>query len=90
MAYKQHSIPEWLEVASLQGNSSEDVDLSSNYGIMTTRNALMRIFWPSDAPKDDYPGVLVGWRNSELDILVVTILQHVEVGSTDFDRLHQR
>ncbi|KAI9666252.1 MAG: phosphatidylinositol N-acetylglucosaminyltransferase subunit gpi1 [Bathelium mastoideum] len=46
---------------------------------MTTRNALMRIFWPSDAPKGDYPGVLVGWRNSELDILVVTILQHVEL-----------
>ncbi|KAL9096287.1 MAG: hypothetical protein Q9165_001284 [Trypethelium subeluteriae] len=39
----------------------------------------MRVFWPSDAPKGDSPGVLVGWRNSELDIVVVTILQHVDL-----------
>ncbi len=41
----------------------------------------MRVFWPSDAPRDDIAGVLVGWRNSELDVLVVGVLQGVEVGS---------
>lgn len=47
---------------------------------MSTRNhGLMRVFWPSDAPNNDRPGVLVGWRNSELDVLVVGILQDVEV-----------
>jgi phosphatidylinositol N-acetylglucosaminyltransferase subunit Q len=46
---------------------------------MFTNNGLMRIFWPSDAPYSSEPGVLVGWRNSELDLLVVTILDHVEV-----------
>lgn len=47
---------------------------------MTTRNyGLMRVFWPSDAPRDDIPGVLVGWRNSDLDVLVVGVLQGVEV-----------
>lgn len=39
----------------------------------------MRIFWPSDAPTDDVPGVLVGWRNSDLDLLVVGVLQGVDV-----------
>lgn len=47
---------------------------------MTPRNyGLMRVFWPSDGPRDDIPGVLVGWRNSDLDVLVVSILLGVEV-----------
>lgn len=44
------------------------------------RDGLMRVFWPSDAPRDDIPGVLVGWRNSEQDVLVVGVLQGVDVG----------
>jgi len=48
---------------------------------MTTRkHGLMRVFWPSDAPRDDIPGVLVGWRNSDLDVMVVGVLQGVDVG----------
>jgi phosphatidylinositol glycan class Q protein len=46
---------------------------------MVTKNGLMRIFWPSDAPTAPLPGVLVGWRNSGLDVFVVAILQDVEV-----------
>jgi phosphatidylinositol glycan class Q protein len=47
---------------------------------MTDRNyGLMRIFWPSNAPSDDIPGVVIGWRNGELDVLVVGILQGVDV-----------
>ena len=46
---------------------------------MGTHNGLMRIFWPSDAPSGPQPGVLVGFRNSELDVFVVSILQEVEV-----------
>jgi phosphatidylinositol glycan class Q protein len=46
---------------------------------MGTHNGLMRIFWPSDAPNEPLPGVLVGFRNSQLDIFVVSILQEVEV-----------
>ena len=46
---------------------------------MGTHNGLMRIFWPSDAPKGSLSGVLVGFRNSQLDIFVVSILQEVEV-----------
>lgn len=45
----------------------------------TKKHGLMRVFWPSDAPRDDIPGVLVGWRNSEFDVLVVGVLQGVEV-----------
>lgn len=46
---------------------------------MVTNNGLMRIFWPSDTPTKPTAGVLVGWRNSELDIFVVTVLRDVEV-----------
>jgi len=47
---------------------------------MVVNHGLMRIFWPSDAPSSSNPGVIVGWRNSDLDVLVVAILQDVEVG----------
>lgn len=39
----------------------------------------MRIFWPLDIPKSNTPGVVVGWRNSGLDVFVVAILEDVEV-----------
>ncbi|KAG8630530.1 hypothetical protein KVT40_002149 [Elsinoe batatas] len=48
---------------------------------MTTQHDLMRVFWPSDLSNINRPGVLVGWRNSELDIIVVSLLQDVEVRS---------
>ncbi|KAF2868970.1 N-acetylglucosaminyl transferase component-domain-containing protein [Massariosphaeria phaeospora] len=50
---------------------------------MVPHNGLMRIFWPSDAPTAPSPGVLVGFRNSELDIFVVSILQDVEVRNVE-------
>lgn len=46
---------------------------------MVAANRLLRVFWPSDVPRSDKEGVLVGWRNSDLDIFVVSILQDVEV-----------
>ena len=46
---------------------------------MILNKGLIRIFWPSDAPTSQNPGVIVGWRNSELDVLVIGILQDVEV-----------
>lgn len=39
----------------------------------------MRIFWPIDIPRADLPGVVVGWRNSKLDVFVVAILEAVDV-----------
>ncbi|KAF2849289.1 Gpi1-domain-containing protein [Plenodomus tracheiphilus IPT5] len=46
---------------------------------MVQHNGLMRIFWPSDAPRGDSPGVLVGFRNSDPDVVVVAVLQEVEL-----------
>jgi phosphatidylinositol glycan class Q protein len=46
---------------------------------MVTKDGLMRIFWPSDAVVGRSSGVLVGFRNSKLDVLVLSILQDVEV-----------
>ena len=46
---------------------------------MVTSNGLLRIFWPSDVPRDKKPGTIVGWRNSDLDLFVVSVLQGFEV-----------
>ncbi|KAF1938056.1 Gpi1-domain-containing protein [Clathrospora elynae] len=46
---------------------------------MVTHNGLMRIFWPSDAPRGPSPGVLVGFRNSASDVFVVAVLQEVDL-----------
>lgn len=45
---------------------------------MVTPNKLLRIFWPSDAPRTREKGTILGWRNSDLDIFVVSILNDVE------------
>lgn len=47
---------------------------------MMGSNGLMRVFWPLDFPRNGQPGVIVGWRNSELDVLVVAILEDIDVG----------
>jgi phosphatidylinositol glycan class Q protein len=46
---------------------------------MPQHDGLMRIFWPTDLPRSDLRGVVVGWRNSALDVVVVAILEEVEV-----------
>lgn len=46
---------------------------------MPGQDGLMRIFWPTDIPRSELPGVIVGWRNSSLDVFVVAILDDVEV-----------
>lgn len=49
---------------------------------MPEHDGLMRIFWPIDIPRPDLPGVVVGWRNSALDVFVVAILEAVDVSAT--------
>lgn len=44
-------------------------------------NALMRIFWPYDAPRTEAPGLLIGWINSDLDIFVVSVVTDVDVST---------
>lgn len=48
---------------------------------MPHQDGLMRIFWPLDIPKTERPGVIVGWRNSGLDLFVVGVLEEVDVSS---------
>ncbi|KAL1303230.1 hypothetical protein AAFC00_006645 [Neodothiora populina] len=43
----------------------------------------MRIFWPTDIANTTKSGVIVGWRNSELDVVVVAILFDVEARNVD-------
>ena len=50
-----------------------------NNDSMVDADSLLRVFWPSDAPRSELQGTIVGWRNSELDIFVVSILEEVEV-----------
>lgn len=42
-------------------------------------DGLLRIFWPNSLTRTTTPGVMVGWRNSEFDLFVVTVLEDVEV-----------
>ncbi|KAI5859882.1 Gpi1-domain-containing protein [Durotheca rogersii] len=44
---------------------------------MTENDGLMRVFWPADIVVSDFPGVIVGWRNSSLDVVVIAVLDHV-------------
>jgi phosphatidylinositol glycan class Q protein len=46
---------------------------------MVDANKLLRIFWPSDAPRSNAQGIILGWRNSDLDLFVISIIQDVEV-----------
>lgn len=48
---------------------------------MLMSDGLLRVFWPYDLPRSSSPGVIVGWRNSELDLFVLTVLEDVEVGA---------
>ncbi len=50
--------------------------------VMPEQDGLMRIFWPQDIPKSDTPGIIVGWRNSGLDVFVVAILEGVDVSGS--------
>ncbi|KAK7527950.1 N-acetylglucosaminyl transferase component Gpi1 [Phyllosticta citriasiana] len=45
---------------------------------MVTNNGLMRVFWPSDASSGASAGVLLGWRNSDADFFVITVMRDVE------------
>ncbi|RWA10449.1 hypothetical protein EKO27_g4647 [Xylaria grammica] len=55
---------------SLLGNSL-DAEALSNRGAL------------SDIVTSDLPGVLVGWRNSDLDVVVVAVLDHVDPKSVE-------
>ncbi|PGH21567.1 hypothetical protein AJ80_03127 [Polytolypa hystricis UAMH7299] len=46
-------------------------------------DGLLRVFWPYDISRSAAPGVIVGWRNSELDLFVVSVLDHVEPRKVD-------
>lgn len=48
---------------------------------MPENDGLMRIFWPIDIPRSDLAGVVVGWRNSKLDVFVVAVLEAVDVSN---------
>jgi phosphatidylinositol glycan class Q protein len=51
---------------------------------MVEHDGLMRVFWPTDVRDSTHPGVVVGWRNSTLDVFVVTILEAVDPQDVEF------
>ncbi|KAJ5888529.1 hypothetical protein N7495_008570 [Penicillium taxi] len=50
---------------------------------MLMSDELLRVFWPYDLPRSSSPGVIIGWRNSELDLFVLTVLDDVEARNVD-------
>lgn len=53
---------------------------------MIEHDGLMRVFWPTDIRKSNRPGVVVGWRNSTLDVFVIAILDDVDVSPSSATR----
>jgi phosphatidylinositol N-acetylglucosaminyltransferase subunit Q len=51
---------------------------------MVKKNELLRIFWPSNLSRTTTPGVVVGWRNSDTDLFVITILEDVEARNVEY------
>ncbi|KIH89014.1 phosphatidylinositol glycan, class Q [Sporothrix brasiliensis 5110] len=51
---------------------------------MPEHDGLMRVFWPVDIARSELPGVVVGWKNSDLDVTVVAILEDADVRNVDF------
>ncbi|KKK20569.1 N-acetylglucosaminyl transferase component Gpi1 [Aspergillus ochraceoroseus] len=56
--------------------------LATREGIQMS-DGLLRVFWPYDLPRSSSPGVIVGWRNSELDLFVLAVLEDVEPRNVD-------
>ena len=54
--------------------------LEGQHIVMPENDGLLRVFWPVGVATSEYPGVIVGWRNSTLDFVVVAVLDHVDVG----------
>ena len=50
---------------------------------MVAHNGLLRIFWPLGLAVSTTPGVIVGWRNSDSDLCVVTVLEDAEVKNVE-------
>ncbi|KAJ5103698.1 N-acetylglucosaminyl transferase component [Penicillium argentinense] len=61
-------------IASKEGNQDDNMLMS---------DGLLRVFWPYDLPRSSSPGVIVGWRNSELDLFILTVLEDVEPRNVD-------
>ena len=51
---------------------------------MVRKNELLRIFWPCNLSRTVTPGIIVGWRNSDTDIFVITILEDVEARNVEY------
>ncbi|ORY58774.1 Gpi1-domain-containing protein [Pseudomassariella vexata] len=66
-----------------QSESSLAPSRPSQRSDMPEHAGLMRVFWPTDIARSDLPGVIVGWRNSDLDVVVVAILHHVDPRSVE-------
>lgn len=50
---------------------------------MVSHDGLVRIFWPAESFRSDAWGTLVGWRNSDSDILVASVLLEAEPRAVD-------
>ena len=69
-------------MVSLHANSCDAEALFEiGHDTMVSSDGLLRIFWPSDTPRTKRQGTIIGWKNSDLDFFVVTVLQDVEVGN---------
>ncbi|PKS11244.1 hypothetical protein jhhlp_003005 [Lomentospora prolificans] len=82
------STPEVQDSACLLGSNCDVVPkvkvTRAALAAMPGYDGLMRIFWPADIARSEFPGVIVGWRNSELDVFVVAVLDVADPQNVEY------
>ncbi|KIX06871.1 uncharacterized protein Z518_04847 [Rhinocladiella mackenziei CBS 650.93] len=59
------------------------LDRIAAHEAVVNNDGMLRVFWPNSLTRTVTPGVIVGWRNSELDLFVITVLEDVEVRNVE-------
>ncbi|TVY60875.1 N-acetylglucosaminyl-phosphatidylinositol biosynthetic protein gpi1, partial [Lachnellula suecica] len=86
LATRETNLVRWIPQAALDATNAITAPKGATRSwesVMPDHDGLMRIFWPSDLSKSAAPGIVVGWRNSGLDVFVVAILEDVDARSVE-------
>ncbi|KAM0324791.1 hypothetical protein ACHAQA_007757 [Verticillium albo-atrum] len=58
--------------------------ITARWDLVTRLYELAIFAWEYGVVRSELPGVVVGWRNSPLDVFVVAVLDHVDPGHVEF------
>ncbi|CAI4220035.1 unnamed protein product [Parascedosporium putredinis] len=85
VALKSRGIDKLLDEAREDNKDNDNSYMGrKSSAAMPGYDGLMRIFWPADIARSEFPGVIVGWRNSELDVFVVAVLDVADAQNVEY------